>query len=179
MMVELLKGVVDEPGGTAGRLRFRYKFTNEIGGKTGTTQNQSDGWFMGITPNLVTGVWVGCSERQMRFRSIRLGQGANMALLDAMALSEALRFEQNVEIALHHYAQARRWHVRLYQAMSWAFTPQYQSDSKILPILRDRALFPLSQIGPVPRILTRLVCGNLIPPLGSLTTKTPTDPRDG
>ncbi len=79
-MVELLKGVVDEPGGTAGRLRFRYKFTNEIGGKTGTTQNQSDGWFMGITPNLVTGVWVGCAERQMRFRSIRLGQGANMAL---------------------------------------------------------------------------------------------------
>ena len=79
-VVELLKGVVDEPGGTAGRLRFRYKFDNEIGGKTGTTQNQSDGWFMGITPNLVTGVWVGCSERQMRFRSIRYGQGANMAL---------------------------------------------------------------------------------------------------
>lgn len=79
-MVELLRGVVDEPGGTAGRLRFRYKFENEIGGKTGTTQNQSDGWFMGITPNLVTGVWVGCAERQMRFRSLKLGQGANMAL---------------------------------------------------------------------------------------------------
>lgn len=79
-MVELLRGVVDEPGGTASRLRFRYKFENEIGGKTGTTQNQSDGWFMGITPNLVTGVWVGCAERQMRFRSLALGQGANMAL---------------------------------------------------------------------------------------------------
>ncbi len=79
-MVELLRGVVDEPGGTAGRLRYRYKFDNEIGGKTGTTQNQSDGWFMGMTPNLVTGVWVGCAERQMRFRSLSLGQGANMAL---------------------------------------------------------------------------------------------------
>jgi penicillin-binding protein 1A len=78
LMVELLKGVVDQ--GTAQRLRFRYKFRNEIGGKTGTTQNQSDGWFMGITPNLVTGVWVGASDRRIRFRSIKYGQGANMAL---------------------------------------------------------------------------------------------------
>jgi len=80
LMVDLLKGVVDEPGGTAGRMRFRYKFQNEIGGKTGTTQNHSDGWFVAVTPNLVSGVWVGCADRRMRFRSIRLGQGANMAL---------------------------------------------------------------------------------------------------
>lgn len=80
MMVDLLRGVVDQPGGTAQRLRFRYKFTQEIGGKTGTTQNQSDGWFMGFVPNLVSGVWVGCSDRRMRFRSIKYGQGANMAL---------------------------------------------------------------------------------------------------
>ncbi|MEO1451639.1 MAG: penicillin-binding transpeptidase domain-containing protein, partial [Bacteroidota bacterium] len=78
LIVELLKGVVDQ--GTAQRLRFKYKFRNEIGGKTGTTQNQSDGWFMGVTPNLVTGVWVGASDRRMRFRSIKYGQGANMAL---------------------------------------------------------------------------------------------------
>ncbi len=78
LMVELLKGVVD--AGTAQRLRYRYKFRNEIGGKTGTTQNQSDGWFMGITPNLVTGVWVGHSDRRVHFRSIRYGQGANMSL---------------------------------------------------------------------------------------------------
>lgn len=78
LIIELLKGVVNQ--GTAQRLRFRYNFKNEIGGKTGTTQNQSDGWFMGITPNLVTGVWVGAADRRMRFRSIRYGQGANMAL---------------------------------------------------------------------------------------------------
>ncbi len=78
MMVELLKGVVNF--GTGQRLRYRYKFRNEIGGKTGTTQNQSDGWFMGITPNLVTGVWVGHADRRMHFRSIKYGQGANMAL---------------------------------------------------------------------------------------------------
>ena len=54
---------------------------NEMGGKTGTTQNQSDGWFMGITPNLVTGVWTGCNDRSVHFRDIVYGQGANMALL--------------------------------------------------------------------------------------------------
>ncbi|MFK7921952.1 MAG: penicillin-binding protein 1A [Bacteroidia bacterium] len=79
-MVELLKGVVDEPGGTASRLRHQYKFRNEIAAKTGTTQNHSDGWFMGVTPNLVTGVWVGAADRRVRFNSIKLGQGANMAL---------------------------------------------------------------------------------------------------
>lgn len=78
LMVELLKGVVD--GGTASRLRYRYNFKNEIGAKTGTTQNHSDGWFMGITPNLVSGVWVGCADRRVRFRTIEYGQGASMAL---------------------------------------------------------------------------------------------------
>ncbi|MEZ4772063.1 MAG: transglycosylase domain-containing protein [Bacteroidia bacterium] len=80
MMVELLKGVVDEPGGTASRLRYMYKFRNEMGAKTGTTQNHADGWFVGITPNLVSGVWVGCADRRVRFRTIDLGQGASMAL---------------------------------------------------------------------------------------------------
>lgn len=77
-MVELLRGVVDL--GTARRLRYRYDFRNEIAGKTGTTQNHSDGWFIGVTQELTTAVWVGCAERQMRFRDLSLGQGANMAL---------------------------------------------------------------------------------------------------
>ena len=80
MMLNMLMGVVREPGGTAGRIGFRYNLRNEIGGKTGTTQNQSDGWFMGVTPYLVSGTWVGCSDRRMRFRSLSLGQGASMAL---------------------------------------------------------------------------------------------------
>lgn len=102
--------------------------------------------------------------------SPQLGQGANMALLDAMALAQALSLERDLETALQHYAQARRWHVRLYQSLSWAFTPQYQSDSLILPWIRDHLLFPLSKIPPAPALLTRLVCGHLIPPLGSLAT---------
>lgn len=80
LMLNMLMGVVDEPGGTGGRLRFVYKFRNQMGGKTGTTQNHSDGWFMGVTPHLVCGVWVGCAERNIRFRSIQHGQGAAMAL---------------------------------------------------------------------------------------------------
>ena len=87
-MIRLLQGVVDgvysptakKRSGTGVRLRYKYGFTNEIGGKTGTTQNQSDGWFMGITPNLVTGVWTGCDDRSVHFRDIQYGQGANMAL---------------------------------------------------------------------------------------------------
>jgi penicillin-binding protein 1A len=77
-MIQLMKGVVES--GTGIRLRYRYGFNNEIAGKTGTTQNQSDGWFMGITPKLTTGIWVGAEDRSVHFRSIRLGQGANMAL---------------------------------------------------------------------------------------------------
>lgn len=78
LMTSLLKGVVQR--GTGMRLRLRYDLNNPIGGKTGTTQNHSDGWFMGITPELVSGVWVGAEDRSVHFNGIRLGQGASMAL---------------------------------------------------------------------------------------------------
>jgi len=78
LMIQLMQGVVES--GTSIRLRYKYGFDNPIAGKTGTTQNQSDGWFMGIVPDLVTGVWVGCEDRAAHFRTITLGQGANMAL---------------------------------------------------------------------------------------------------
>ena len=78
LMIQLMKGVVEV--GTGIRLRYKYGFDNPIAGKTGTSQNQSDGWFMGVTPDLVTGVWVGCEDRAAHFRTITLGQGANMAL---------------------------------------------------------------------------------------------------
>ena len=77
-MLYMLKAVVD--GGTAGRLRHKYGFTAELGGKTGTTNNNSDAWFMGLTPNLVTGVWVGGDDRDIHFASMAMGQGATMAL---------------------------------------------------------------------------------------------------
>lgn len=78
LMTNLLEGVVNQ--GTGIRLRSKYEINSQIGGKTGTTQNHSDGWFMGITPNLVTGIWVGGEDRDIHFDNIGLGQGANMAL---------------------------------------------------------------------------------------------------
>jgi len=77
-MIQLMRGVVDR--GTSIRLRYKYGFTNEIAGKTGTTNDNSDGWFIGYVPNLVTGVWVGGEERSIRFISSTDGQGASMAL---------------------------------------------------------------------------------------------------
>ena len=77
-MLYMLRAVVD--GGTAGRLRFRYGLKSQIGGKTGTTNNNSDAWFMGLTPSLVSGVWVGGDDRDIHFDSMAMGQGATMAL---------------------------------------------------------------------------------------------------
>ena len=90
-VIKLLEGVTESgsgvrlrtQGGGSGDVRwtgYPYMFTNPIAGKTGTTQNQSDGWFMGMVPNLVTGVWVGCEDRSARFKGITYGHGATAAL---------------------------------------------------------------------------------------------------
>lgn len=78
IMVDMLKAVVN--GGTAGRLRWRYNLTQPMGGKTGTTNENSDAWFMGITPKLVSGVWTGAEDRGISFDSMAEGQGAQAAL---------------------------------------------------------------------------------------------------
>lgn len=78
LMCNLLEGVVNK--GTGIRLRIKYGFTNPMGGKTGTTQQHADGWFMGVTPDLVGGVWVGAEDRSIHFQNLVNGQGANMAL---------------------------------------------------------------------------------------------------
>jgi penicillin-binding protein 1A len=78
VMLQLMKGVVQS--GTGVRLRYRYKLMQPMAGKTGTTQNNSDGWFMGITPDLVSGCWVGGEDRAVHFDRTDLGQGASMAL---------------------------------------------------------------------------------------------------
>ncbi|MCF6350118.1 MAG: transglycosylase domain-containing protein [Flavobacteriaceae bacterium] len=90
VMLNLMEGVTQAGSGVRlrGTRKHRenvvtgspYKFTNAIAGKTGTTQNQSDGWFMGMVPNLATGVWVGADDRSVHFPTVRRGQGASMAL---------------------------------------------------------------------------------------------------
>ena len=77
-MIYMLKAVVD--GGTGSRLRFKYNLKGDLAGKTGTTNNNSDAWFMGITPTLVSGMWVGGDDRDIHFDSMVWGQGAAMAL---------------------------------------------------------------------------------------------------
>ncbi|MFI5196180.1 MAG: penicillin-binding protein 1A [Chitinophagales bacterium] len=77
-MVKMMRGVVNF--GTGARMRNRYGLQNDIAGKTGTTSNQADAWFIGYTPQLLAGAWVGCDDREFRFRSERLGQGASAAL---------------------------------------------------------------------------------------------------
>ena len=78
LMVNLMEGVVNQ--GTAVRLRFKYRLKGEIAGKTGTTNDNSDGWFIGYTPKITAGVWVGGEDRQIRFKNISQGGGSNMAL---------------------------------------------------------------------------------------------------
>ena len=77
-MLYMLKAVVD--GGTAGRLRFKYNLKGDLAGKTGTTNNNSDAWFIGLTPTLVNACWVGGDDRDIHFESMSMGQGATMAL---------------------------------------------------------------------------------------------------
>ena len=77
-MLILLQGVVD--GGTGSRLRFKYNVNAQMGGKTGTTNRNSDAWFMAVTPDLVSGMWVGGEDRDIHFDSMAMGQGATMAL---------------------------------------------------------------------------------------------------
>ncbi|MFD1258730.1 penicillin-binding protein 1A [Mucilaginibacter terrae] len=104
VMTYMLKGVVDE--GTGWRLRSKYGLRNPIGGKTGTTQNNSDGWFIGVTPQLVTGVWTGCEDRAIHFRSTNLGEGANSALpvfalyMKRVYADKTLGIKQNVDFAM-------------------------------------------------------------------------------
>ena len=77
-MIEMLRAVMN--GGTGSRMRYRYNIECDMGGKTGTTNRNADAWFMGFTPSLVSGCWVGGEDRDIHFDSTRMGQGANMAL---------------------------------------------------------------------------------------------------
>jgi salicylate hydroxylase len=100
--------------------------------------------------------------------SPQLGQGANMALLDAAALALALEQERGIEMGLEAYCATRRWHLSTYQMISAIFTPFYQSDSRILAMARDHLLWPLSRMPPGPALLSRLARGELLPTLHGL-----------
>ena len=96
--------------------------------------------------------------------SPQLGQGVNMGLLDAFALTRALGAHADPGEALSAYAAARRWHVRLYQALSMGFTPFYQADGRVLPWIRDHVLGKVARLPLSPRLLAATVSGLLLDP---------------
>ena len=100
--------------------------------------------------------------------SPQLGQGANMALLDALALATALQRQGDIATALGEYARMRLWHIRLYQLASWSFTPAYQSESAWLAWVRDWIMSPISRIPPAPALLAALVAGQIGAPLAAM-----------
>jgi 2-polyprenyl-6-methoxyphenol hydroxylase-like FAD-dependent oxidoreductase len=103
--------------------------------------------------------------------SPQLGQGANMALLDARALAHAVETTGDIEMALRAYMRMRRLHVRFFQALSFAFTPFYQSDSRTLPFIRDRLVATIAKIPPGPQFLAAMVSGTLVDPFEPIGLK--------
>ena len=149
LMIDILKGVVDEQYGTANRLRFRYNFKNEIAGKTGTTQDNADGWFVGITPNLVSGCWVGCAEREMRFHSTGLGQGANTALPIWALYMKRVYGDKSIGLPADPFEKPQNWDPRCIP---------YQDAASVLnqgntpPTVRDSGASPV--VSPTPPTTT-------------------------
>lgn len=107
--------------------------------------------------------------------SPQLGQGANMALLDALALTRALEAQSNLDAALGEYARMRALHIKLYQLASWMFTPAYQSDSDAFAFVRDWIMSPLSRAPLAPAVLAALVAGEIGAPLKTIDAR----PRRG
>lgn len=97
--------------------------------------------------------------------SPQLGQGANLAMLDAWALAKALQEEKEVGAALARAIASRRFHLSLYQALSTIFTPAYQSDSRLMPFIRDRLVPPRARISPATRTQAEMVAGTFGDPL--------------
>jgi penicillin-binding protein 1A len=112
-MIDLLRFVVNH--GTAGEMRWKYEigWDLDIGGKTGTTQNHSDGWFVGFTPQFCTGVWVGCSDRSVRFRSIEYGQGARMAMPIWAYYMKAVYEDKNLNVPKTQFKRPDNFAVEL------------------------------------------------------------------
>jgi penicillin-binding protein 1A len=108
MMTKMMRSVVED--GTAGRIRYKYNVTGDIAGKTGTTQNHADGWFMSYTPNLVCGAWVGGITPAVRFRDMSYGQGAYMALpIAGLFLQKLYKTPQYAALKGEKFPEMPKW----------------------------------------------------------------------
>jgi len=124
VIINLLEGVTESGSGIRLRSKYGsypdnvstgypYEFTNPIAGKTGTTQNQSDGWFMGIVPNLATGVWVGGEDRATHFKSITQGQGATMALPIWAMYYKKLYEDKNLSVSQEEFEKPENLSIKI------------------------------------------------------------------
>ena len=125
--VNLLEGVTKSGSGTRLRTKssannpifkkiitgYPYEFKNPIAGKTGTTQNQSDGWFIGMVPNLVTGVWVGAEDRSVRFNNISYGQGASLALPIWALYMKEIYNDSTLNVSSQDFEKPSKLNIRL------------------------------------------------------------------
>ena len=142
-VIKLLEGVTE--GGSGARLRtqgggsgdnrwtgYPYLFRNPIAGKTGTTQNQSDGWFMGMVPNLVTGVWVGCEDRSARFKSLTYGQGATAALPVWAYFMKLCYADENLKVSKEDFDRPPNFSIKVdcYVAPKVKDTTDIQQDTE-------------------------------------------------
>lgn len=128
-VLKMMKGTVSF--GTAGRLRWNPKYggiTAPTAGKTGTTQNNADGWFMGLTPELVTGVWVGAEDRGVRFRSTNEGQGANTALPIYGYFMKQVYKDANIAISTTDFEVPANYDPKQFSCGSESVLPQQEPD---------------------------------------------------
>jgi len=114
VMVHMLKGGVEERGGTSQAL-FKYNIFrgNEVGGKTGTTSNHSDGWYIGITKNLVSGVWVGGEDRSIHFRTSQLGEGSKIALPIFGLYMEKIYADESLNIPKGYFKRPKKMSINI------------------------------------------------------------------
>lgn len=129
VMVSMLKSVMD--GGTGSSARFRYNFRLEAGGKTGTTQNNADAWFMGITPQLACGVWTGFDDMRIQFTSMEYGQGSRAALPIWANFMKACYEDKSLGLQPRYFLKPEKVQGRLVSKKSGRFTESGEPDAYV------------------------------------------------
>lgn len=132
LMVHMLKGTLQEPGGTAQALfSFNIFRGNEMGGKTGTSQNQSDGWFIGLTKDLIGGVWAGADERSVHFRTLRAGEGSKTALPIFGLFMEKVYNDRSLGVKMGYFPKPEVKIRKQYHCTTYVPKPKVESDSTL------------------------------------------------
>ncbi|MDX2128671.1 MAG: PBP1A family penicillin-binding protein [Chloroherpetonaceae bacterium] len=145
VMVSMLKGVMD--GGTAASARFRYKFYPEAGGKTGTSQNNADAWFVGFTPQLVAGVWTGMDDSRVHFTSMEYGQGGRAALPIWAQFMKDCYDDKALGFQTRYFVRPPQVEARLISKETFQFAPMSASNTYVefftpQSLKRYSSLFP-------------------------------------